>query len=61
MEIGDVYKRTDYHRIVSVYYVVVVSMDKSYIITRREMINNSLVHENITWHIKDFLECFEET
>ncbi len=61
MEIGDVYKRTDYHRIVPVYYVVVVSVDKSYIITRREMIGNPLVHENITWSIEDFLKCFEET
>lgn len=60
MEVGEIYRRNNNCRLVSVYYVVVISVNKKYIITRRERLGNSLVHENVTWSAIEFLDLFDK-
>ena len=61
MEVGDVYKRTGLFRTVPTYYVVVVSVDERNVCIRREMIEYPLIHEDVIWQIKEFLQYFEKT
>lgn len=60
IEIGAVFQRNDYHKDSSVpnYYVIITHIDNRYINARRVLLNNSLVHESISWNREEFLLFF---
>lgn len=61
MEVGEIYRRNNSHRGVHVYCIIVTSINAKYIKIRRELLDGSLVHENVEWPVEEFLQFFEKT